>query len=241
MSTDTAHETAHGHDGGHHEAPEVVDHRQRMALWLFIGGDIVTTAAIIFTYLYLRAVNTGGHWMSMVGYQGHSYAYYEGIDPLPAATLIHVQPMSASFNWLVTGVVVLSALILWAGEKALRSSGNARTFSVTALLATAVAIVATALSIVQLRHLPEIYAVHADSHVMAYTTYDSAMMFIIGSAVVHFIILAFLGLGLTIRAARGAITGQKWFQARLVRIFWVWVAVSAIVLSALTTTVNTVH
>jgi heme/copper-type cytochrome/quinol oxidase subunit 3 len=241
MSIDTSHETAHGHDSGHHEPPEVVDHRQRMALWLFIGGDIVTTAAMVFTYLYLRAVNTGGHWMSMMGLQGHSYAYYESLANLPAPHLVHVHPMSPSFNWLVTGVIVVSALILWAGESALRKGGQAKAFSSVALLATVVAIVAVALAIVQLQHLPEIFVAKNDSQVMAYTTYDSAMMFIIGSAVVHFILLSFLGLGLTIRSARGVINGQKWFQARLVRIFWVWVAVSAVLLSALTTTVNTVH
>ena len=69
MSVDT-----HGHtEHGHHEPVEVVDRRQRMAVWLFIGGDIVTLSAMLFTYLYLRGTNTGGHWMSMVGYdQSHS-------------------------------------------------------------------------------------------------------------------------------------------------------------------------
>jgi len=53
--------------------------------------------------------------------------------------------------------------------------------------------------------------------------------------------LAFLGLGLTIRAARGVINGTKWYQARLVRLFWVWVAISAVIGSAVTTTINTIH
>jgi hypothetical protein len=54
-------------------------------------------------------------------------------------------------------------------------------------------------------------------------------------------ILAFLGLGLTIRSARGVINGDKWYQARLVRFFWVWVAISAVIGSAVTTTINTIH
>ena len=65
----------------HHEAPEIVDHRQRLGIWLFIGGDVVTTGALIFTYLYLRAVNTNGSWMSVVGLpaNGRSASTLQGI------------------------------------------------------------------------------------------------------------------------------------------------------------------
>jgi heme/copper-type cytochrome/quinol oxidase subunit 3 len=240
IDTHDAHASA-----GHHEAPEVVDHRQRMAIWLFIGGDIITLAALLFIYLYLRGVNTGGHWMSMWGYQGHTYAQFENLlnssAGLPHDTLIHVKPMSAGFNWFVTAVVVVSAAILWLGERTLRATKNAKAFSGTALLATAVAVLATVLSFMQLHKIPQIFVVHNDSQVMAFTSYSSAMMILIGAALIHYIILAFLGLGLSIRSARGVINGEKWYQARLVRIFWVWVALSSVIVSALTTTVNTIH
>jgi heme/copper-type cytochrome/quinol oxidase subunit 3 len=241
MSTETLTHEAHGHDGGHHEPPEVVDRRQRMAIWLFIGGDIITLSAMLFAYLYLRGLNTGGNWMRMLGYQGHTYAWYQNQANLPAPTYIHVAPMSPSFSWLVTGVTVISALILWGGERALRASKNAKSFSSVAFLATVVVIVSAVLSVVQLRHIPAIYFALNDSQGFGYTAYSSVMMVLIGSALVHQILLAFLGLGLTIRSARGAITGEKWYQARLVRLFWVWVAVSAVAVSAVTTTINTIH
>jgi hypothetical protein len=40
---------------------------------------------------------------------------------------------------------------------------------------------------------------------------------------------------------RGAISGDKWYQVRLVRFFWVWVAISAVVSTLITTTITTVH
>ena len=115
----------HGEDGGHFLEPEVVDRGQRLGVWLFIGGDIIIVSALLFTYLYLRGVNTSGHWMSMLGYQGHSYAYYQNAANLPAPTLIHVKAMSAGFDWLITAVTVVTAGIIWQGERALRVTKNA--------------------------------------------------------------------------------------------------------------------
>jgi len=92
-----------------------------------------------------------------------------------------------------------------------------------------------------LRHIPQIFVANNDSQTMSYTAYDSSMMLIIGSSLVHLFILAFLGLGLAIRSARGVLNGENWFHARVVRLFWVWVAVSAVLISALTSTINVIH
>ncbi len=253
MSIDTHIEhDAHGHgghDGGHHEPPEVVDGRQRMAIWLFISGDAITLSALLFTYLYLRGVNTGGHWMSMVGLPtvgpgGHSYAFYEALDGstgLPDGHLITQAPLSAGLNWIVSILTLVSGLVVWAGEKGLRATKNTRNFSAVAWVATALVVVTMALALKQLHSIPAIFVAVNDSHTMSYTAYASTMMVIIGSGLVHLAILAFLGIGLAIRSARGAITGDKWFQARLVRLFWVWVGISAVIGSAVTTTINTIH
>jgi heme/copper-type cytochrome/quinol oxidase subunit 3 len=247
MSIDTHSEPdAHeAHDGGHHEPREVVDGRQRLGVWLFIGGDMITLSALLFVYLYLRGVNTDGHWMSMLGYQGHTYGWYENAlnssAGLPAPTMIHVGPVSAGFFWLVTLVTALSASIIWAAERGLRATKNAKAYSNLAALATLVTVVGIVLAIIQLRQLPQIFVANNDSQVMAYTSYSSAMMLIEGAAVVHLFVLAFLGLGLSIRSARGVISGENWFQARLVRIFWVWVGISGIIGAAVVTTVNTIH
>ena len=105
-------------------------------------------------------------------------------------------------------------------------------------MATLIVVVAAVLSIIQLRHLPQIFVAKNDSHTLSYTAYSSSMMVIIGSALVHFILLAYLGLAMVIRSARGVLTGEKWHHAGLVRLFWVWVAVSSVIVSAITTTVN---
>jgi len=244
MSHVDTHSEVHGHDEGHHEPPEVVDGRQRMAIWIFIFGDVIVLSAMLFTYLYLRGLNVGGHWMSMWGFQGKSYAQYENLangSGLPAATLIHIKPMSASFSWLVTGVTALSALVVIFAERALRVAKNVRGFASLSAIATIIAVVSCVLSVVQLHHIPQIFTANNDSQVMAYTAYSSVMMIFIGSSLVHLAILVFLGLGLTIRASRGVLNVEKWYQARLVRLFWVWVAVTAVIVSALTTTINTIH
>jgi heme/copper-type cytochrome/quinol oxidase subunit 3 len=244
MSVETTHPPhidPEGNDGGHFLEPEVLDNGQRLGIWLFIGGDIIVLAALLFTYLYLRGVNTGGHWMSMLGLQGHSYEYYINLANLPSPHLIHVKPLSAGLQWVVTAVTIVTAGIIWSAERGLRTTKNAKSYSTMTAVATVVTVVAIVLTIIQLRHIPEIFVANNDSQGMAYTAYDSAMMAIIGSGLVHLIILAFLGLGLTIRSSKGLINGERWHQARLVRFFWVWIAASTVVVSLVTTTINTVH
>jgi heme/copper-type cytochrome/quinol oxidase subunit 3 len=183
--------------------------------------------------------------MSLLGYQGHSYAYYQNVANsnagLPAPKLIHVGPMSAGLEWVIAIVTVVSAGIVWQAERALRATKNAKSYSTMAAIATVVTLVAIVLTIIQLRHIPEVFVATNDSQGMAYTAYDSAFLAIAGSGLVHLVILTFLGLGLTIRSSKGVINGEHWFQARLVRFFWVWVAASSVVVAAVTTTINTIH
>jgi heme/copper-type cytochrome/quinol oxidase subunit 3 len=211
-------------------------------VWIFIAGDIVTFSAIVFAYLYLRGVNTGGHWMSVLGNTVNEYnsSMASGAD-LPAAHLIHISVMSATKTWIVAGIATLSALGLWRAEHSLREGRGSTRFLVQAGVSTLLAGVLVALSSDQLGSLERVYATANDSAGFVYSTYSSMMMLIIGVALVHFFLLAFLGLGLVIRAARGVVSTQKWFQVRLVRLFWVWTAISVVLMAALTTTVNTVH
>jgi heme/copper-type cytochrome/quinol oxidase subunit 3 len=247
MSIDVEpHSEMHGGVEGHHESPEKVDARQRLGVWLFIGADVVTLGALLFTYLYLRGVNTDGHWMSMWGYKGslHTYSYWLNASlggTLKAPTLIFVPVISAGLQWLLAGLTVVSAGVLWLGEKGLRATKNVKAFSSMALLAMAITLVGIVVAAFLLKDIPQIFVGINDSNTMSYTTYDSAMMAILGSTIGHLVILAFLGLGLSIRSARGVISGDKWYQVRLVRFFWVWVAISAVVSTLITTTVTTVH
>jgi heme/copper-type cytochrome/quinol oxidase subunit 3 len=236
----------HGHDDYHHDSPEKVDGRERLGVWLFIGADVVTVGALLFTYLYLRAVDSAGHWMNMWGYKGslHTYAWWDNAaanGTLKAPTLIHVGTVSPGLQWVIAAVTVISAGVLWAGEKALRSNKNAKSFSATAVVAALIALVGIIVAAVLLSDLPQIFVGINDSNTMSYTTYDSAMMAILASTLFHLAVLAFLGLGLAIRSARGLVTGDRWYQVRLVRFFWVWVAISSVVATAITTTITSVH
>jgi heme/copper-type cytochrome/quinol oxidase subunit 3 len=249
MSIETTHppvEGPHGDDGGHHVMdPIVVERGQRLGVWLFIGGDIIIVSALLFTYLYLRGVDTSGHWMSMLGYQGHSYAFYQNLENsakgIASPTLITVKPMSAGFDWLITLVTVVTAGIIWQGERALRATKNAKAYSSMAAIATVVTVVAIVLTVIQLRSIPEIFVATNDSQGMAYTAYDSAYLALVGSSLIHLVILGFLGLGLSIRSSRGLINGDHWYQARLARFFWVWIAISSVIVAAVTSTINTIH
>src|ERR1700722_9283659 len=247
MSIDTREvpESPSEEGGGHFLAPEIIDGQQRLGVWLFIGGDIIIVAALLFTYLYLRGVNTSGHWMSLLGYQGHSYAYYQNVANsnagLPAPKLIHVGPMSAGLEGVIAIGTVFSAGIVWQAERALRATKNAKSYSTMAAIATVITLVAIVLTIIQLRHIPEVFVATNDSQGMAYTAYDSVYLALSGSGLFHLLVLTFLGIGLTVRSRKGLIDGERWFQARLVRFFWVWIAVSSVIVAAVTTTINTIH
>jgi heme/copper-type cytochrome/quinol oxidase subunit 3 len=247
MSIETEpHSEMHGGVPGHHEDPTVVDARQRLGLWLFIGADVITLGALLFTYLYLRGVDTSGHWNSLLGYPGHlhTYQYYDNAadnGTLKAPALIYPGWLSAGSQWLVAALTVVSAAIIWRAEKALRATKNAKAYSSMALVATIVALAGVVVSALLLHDIPQVFVAANDSLTMSYTAYDSAMMAIVGSSLAHLALLAFLGLGLSIRSSRGVIKGDKWYQARLVRYFWVWVATGSVVSTLITTTITSVH
>jgi heme/copper-type cytochrome/quinol oxidase subunit 3 len=231
MTTHTEHETQ-----GHHEAPEVVEHRQRLGIWIFIAGDAVGLGALLFTYLYLRGTNTGGHWRTILGYflPGVSSADAETYAGAHAPTMQYEHTMSAGFNWLITGVIIASALVFWLGEKQLRSKVGATNKGVFGL-ATLVAIGAIVLQVIQIRHVPQYWVAENDSQLFAFTSYGSAMLALGVSSLIHLVLLAFFGFGVEVRAVRGVVSSEKWYHVRFVRLFWVWIAVSAIITSVVTT------
>jgi len=57
--------TADTHEAvAHHDTPEVIGRRQRMGVILLIVADVAFVLSLVFTYLYLRALNTEGAWIS---------------------------------------------------------------------------------------------------------------------------------------------------------------------------------
>ncbi len=69
-------ETEHGHDdhghgpaaegaenpGGEHESAFRRDQKERLLMWLLIAGDAFFLILELFTWFYLRALNTSGLW-----------------------------------------------------------------------------------------------------------------------------------------------------------------------------------
>jgi cytochrome c oxidase subunit 3 len=82
----TAH--AEGHmQASYGETEELIHRRQRMGVLLFLAADAVFVACLLFSYFYLRGLNTENGW-------------------LPAGTPVADHLTS----WLIAGLVVLSAV-----------------------------------------------------------------------------------------------------------------------------------
>ncbi|MGO9456537.1 MAG: hypothetical protein ACLP62_05750 [Acidimicrobiales bacterium] len=193
-----------------HDAPEVVAGRQLTGIWLFIAGDAVIVGAIVFTYLYLRGLNTSQQWMPR-GVHGAS-------DVLA---------------WCTVLVVAASALFAWAAEQAIRRKSSAPV--ALAVVGSVLALGAVALVVVALRAIPQAMdpttgALHING------SYGSALLAIDVNNLVHLLLVALLGIGVAVRTARGRISSRAPTQARFVRIYWVWVVVS-ITASAVVTSV----
>lgn len=232
----------HVETAAHREAPEIVDHRQRLGIWLFIAGDAIATGALIFTYLYLRAVNTNGRWMSIVGLpaNGRSASTLQGILDNGGSMINNVEaPLSAGFSWLLVAVLAVCVGLYWLGEARLRSSASGRSAFIALSVLAGVGLIAyIVLSIVQLRHVPQYWRAENDSKLFVYTTYGSCMLALGVSAIIHAIILAFLSFGSATRAAVGVLSHEKWYQARLIRYFSVWVAIASVLLTLVVTSLN---
>src|SRR5450759_4936783 len=98
MTTTTATPAA-----GHHEDVDTVGRRWRMGVGFVIVADASFVAAMLFSYRYLRGLNTEGAWV-----------------PHGSATA----PIWAS--WLLAAGFVLSAVVFRWGEKGIRGGDRAR-------------------------------------------------------------------------------------------------------------------
>jgi heme/copper-type cytochrome/quinol oxidase subunit 3 len=96
-----AHPTEHAHD----PVPG-----QRLGVILLIAGDAVFVLSLVFTYFYLRGLNTDGAWI-----------------PKGSATL------GAGSGWVLAGVAVLSALAYRWGELGIRAGERGRLVAGTTL------------------------------------------------------------------------------------------------------------
>jgi heme/copper-type cytochrome/quinol oxidase subunit 3 len=223
--TTTDHDDAHddggdhaeGHEGGHHESPVKKDHKERLALWLFISGDALFLLLELFTWFYLRALNTEGLWRGAACSKANPCT-----DGLGNPIVQEIQKANPAYSVGVAALAVVSALLVWLVERSARNNESRSVISGVALLAFLALLATVGFQIYQFQVLP-------------FTTIDgsyaSTYIFFMGSTLAHLILLTFIGFGLWMRAHQGKYDDGRWFQVRIIRFFAVWIAVSAVILT----------
>jgi heme/copper-type cytochrome/quinol oxidase subunit 3 len=110
----------------HIEDPNVVGRRWRMGVQLLIVADGAFVASLIFSYLYLRGLNTAHAWL---------------------APHQHTAPIWVS--WLITGILLVSAGLFRWGQRSIEA-GNVGGFITATTLALTVLVADSVLQVAQL-------------------------------------------------------------------------------------------
>ena len=198
--------------GGHHETPEQRHLKEHIALWLFIGGDFVFFALEIFTWFYLRALNVHGMWRGAACSAANPCTSGDGTD------LTHIVPTAPVWHSLaVGGLVLLSALFIWQAEERARSVERRAEVTGWITLGVLTLIAGIVIQCIQFTALPFLTVDGA---------YASAFIFFMGTILAHLILTLFLGISVLTRVLRGHYDRRWGLQLRLVRIWWLWVALS---------------
>ena len=90
---------------GHHETREQRHFKERLALWLFIGGDLVFLLMELFYWFYLRALNTNGLWRGADCSKANPCT--DGLGNPITAEITKANP---AYTLTVAGLVVIAAL-----------------------------------------------------------------------------------------------------------------------------------
>lgn len=212
-------EAAH-HEGAHdatsHHSPLQKDRRERLALWLFIGGDLLFLLLELFTWFYLRALNTNGMWRGALCTVAKPCS-----DGLGNSITHEIAKANPAYTSVIAILAVVTALAVWGVESAARKSQQSSVVGLAGVGLVAI-LAAVAVQCFQFGKLP-FQTIDG--------SYASAFQFFMGSTLVHLILLAFIMVGLFNRARVGRYSEGHWYQARIIRMFAVWIAVSTCVLA----------
>jgi cytochrome c oxidase subunit 3 len=122
--------TAEVSTAAHHvEDPAVVAGRQRLGVILLISADVAFVLSLVFTYFYLRGLNTSGNWIPEGG-----------------------RTVGIGFGWAIAAVVVLSLLAYRWAERGIRA-GDAGRLTVGLLIALLLILVDLGMQVYQLATL----------------------------------------------------------------------------------------
>lgn len=189
----------------HIEHPDLIGRRWRTGTLLLILADGAFVAAMIFAYFYLRGLNTERAWVA------------------PKQDIAAIW-----FGWVISGVIVVSALVYRFALQSLKG-GSAFRFVTGAALALAAVLVAAVLQFVQLATFP--FGVETSA-------YSSCMYVLAGANLFHLLITAFLGLAMWNRGRRNLYNADRTWQVEIVGLWWLWITLASIAVSFVTSFVT---
>ncbi len=221
MTVTTTDPEGHGREveqvAGHHETPEQRDFKERFALWLFIAGDALFLLMELFFWFYLRALNTNGLWRG-----ADCTTAKPCTDGLGNPITHEIHKANPWYSVGIAAIVVVAAVLIWVTERASRNSEKRGVISGTAGLATVAVLAAIALQCYQFGTTP---------FTTIQGTYASCYLFFMGSTLAHLLLVGFLVFALWNRARVGKYDEGRYYQVRLIRMFTVWIATSAVILT----------
>jgi hypothetical protein len=204
--------------GGEHETAFQRDQKERLLIWLLIGGDVLFMILEVFTWFYLRTLNTSGLWNGALCTKNSPCT--DGLGNPINGPITKADPKYAI---IIAVLVVIGAAFVWGAESAAKRGSGKRAVAGAAGLGFLFVLAAVAAQIYQFQVIP-------------FTTIDGAYAstyeFFMGSTLAHLILLTFILLGMWIRAGKGRYEGQTWYRVRVIRFFSVWIAVSTVILVA---------
>ena len=191
----------------HHDAPEVVGRRERLGVRLLIVADGAFLFGMIFSYFYLRNLNTNNGW-------------------LPEGT----KHFSAASGWAVAIPFIVAALSHRLG---LVRHNLARATTILTLLALLVGLY---LQWHQMAHMPFIHHDEGGGASFS-GGYASSWVLLAGANLFHYLLGGFIALGLALRHGRTKVdpTLELW-RGRTAGSWFTWIAIAGIA-SALVTSI----
>jgi heme/copper-type cytochrome/quinol oxidase subunit 3 len=202
---------------GHHETREQRHFKERLAVWLFIGGDLVFLLMELFFWFYLRALNTNGMWRGAACSKANPCT-----DGLGNPITSEIAKANPAYTLAIAGLVVVAALLIWQVEVAARSQAKRGATSGIAAVGLVVLLAAVVVQCYQFGQLP---------FTTIDGTYASSFIFFMGSTLGHLLLLSFFIFAMWNRARLGKYDSGHWYQIRVIRIFTVWIAISTCVLA----------
>ncbi len=135
----------------HIEDPDLIGRRWRTGVLLLIVADGAFVASLIFSYLYLRGLNTEKAWLAP-----------------------HQQTAAIWVSWLITAVMVVSAGVFRSGERSIQAGDTGR-YVAASSAASALLVVAAVIQVIQLVSLP--FGIDTSAYSSAIYTMAGANLF----------------------------------------------------------------